>query len=665
MDIIDVILGKALSSQGRIESYAAQSQTAVAKANQAVSDIESITEQTNENNAKAAETLETLEAATAELNSALEDVDSMIDEKVVNAINNTELVTTLNQVKADAEKAKEDAAEALKAAQSGSSISIEAIDASTPAAKITKHRIKQGNKTTDLMVEKNYTSSGKNEDGSMTQKAITAYVDSAKSELTTKINNIKTIGGGGSGISNLGIDNEGRIVIIGPDGTIQPGAIQESDIIDALIKSGSYDVEGTLGLVIDYDNKETTRGQEAKDKMDGAAFDVYPMYGGRMRCNVADDGTITAFYGDANYKEDGSNGQVMVYQPKFYYQRTIFSEEPLNGGNAIRKESLILSAEENSGLKLHPLFDSVEGELEYVLTPAYEGSLYSTNTSTYVVKDDITPDTTVDKLSSIANVKPLNGAGKSLSIDDLRALAANRGEGWSLTNLQFESAMQMLETVEFGTLNGQDALGKGVVNITMSNAIRAAAVTGSTSSLGNASGVAASTIFDNNGTQTTQTALDARAISYRGMENPWGNLWRVIDNFIIKGNGTNQGGIPYVNDVSLQFNLPDASSAWVSSMGYADSKYDWVYMPIERNGKANSALPVGDTLWTLSNLNDETLVSVGGYYTAKEAAGAFNYACDMKKSMNLNHANGRLMFTPSKNSIYEANIAKWKAHFGG
>jgi len=48
-----------------------------------------------------------------------------------------------------------------------------------------------------------------------------------------------------------------------------------------------------------------------------------PMFGGRKRCNVADDGTITAFYGESNYREDGSNGQVMVYQPKFYYRRVI------------------------------------------------------------------------------------------------------------------------------------------------------------------------------------------------------------------------------------------------------------------------------------------------------------------------------------------------------
>jgi hypothetical protein len=32
------------------------------------------------------------------------------------------------------------------------------------------------------------------------------------------------------------------------------------------------------------------------------------MYGGRMRCNVADDGTINAFYGDPTYADDGSNG---------------------------------------------------------------------------------------------------------------------------------------------------------------------------------------------------------------------------------------------------------------------------------------------------------------------------------------------------------------------
>jgi hypothetical protein len=48
-----------------------------------------------------------------------------------------------------------------------------------------------------------------------------------------------------------------------------------------------------------------------------SASNVYNKIG---RCTVADDGTIIAKYGDNNYTEDGSNGQVMVYIPKFYYK---------------------------------------------------------------------------------------------------------------------------------------------------------------------------------------------------------------------------------------------------------------------------------------------------------------------------------------------------------
>ena len=50
MDIVDIILGSALTPQGEIESYAARAEKAVRDAAQAVADIESITEQTNANN---------------------------------------------------------------------------------------------------------------------------------------------------------------------------------------------------------------------------------------------------------------------------------------------------------------------------------------------------------------------------------------------------------------------------------------------------------------------------------------------------------------------------------------------------------------------------------------------------------------------------------------
>jgi hypothetical protein len=115
------------------------------------------------------------------------------------------------------------------------------------------------------------------------------------------------------------------------------------------------------------------------------------MYGGRMRCNVAADGTINAFYGDNGYTEDGSNGQVMFYQPKFYYERIPMKIEPGINGTIIRKEALLLSPVAQTGFKIHPLFMGDNGEeLDYVLLPEYEGSLEN------------------DKLMSIAGKKPLS-----------------------------------------------------------------------------------------------------------------------------------------------------------------------------------------------------------------------------------------------------------------
>ena len=81
-----------------------------------------------------------------------------------------------------------------------------------------------------------------------------------------------------------------------------------------------YTDEDIAGICVDYQNKTFKRLAGAYDKNAGSDFDTFPMFGGRRRCNVSDDGTIVAYYGDNDYAEDGSMGQVMVYQPKFYYK---------------------------------------------------------------------------------------------------------------------------------------------------------------------------------------------------------------------------------------------------------------------------------------------------------------------------------------------------------
>jgi hypothetical protein len=335
-----------------------------------------------------------------------------------------------------------------------------------------------------------------------------------------------------------------------------------------------------------------TRTQDATSYSMGEDFDHYKMFGGRMRCNVADDGFINAFYGEEGYTDDGSNGQVMVYQPKFYYQRIPMKTERNAVGKIIRKESLIISSVEQSGFKLHPIFIGENGEeLEYVLLPAYEGSIVH------------------NKLSSIADQKPTS----NISIDQAEQYAQNRGTGWHITNMAAESANQMLEIVEFGSMNGQTSIENGLVSIPNVNNKNCASQTGSTSELGNGTGAAASTTNITDNTTNVYDIEGRRAISYRGMENPWGNIWRMIGGINVYGNGKLEGGVPYISTSftyntssvengyeSVGFCLP-SNHGWISAMGYGDEKYDWVFMPAECSNVANSVAPVGDNLWTNSN----------------------------------------------------------------
>ena len=110
--------------------------------------------------------------------------------------------------------------------------------------------------------------------------------------------------------------------------TITALSVQIADIKGYLSLTEDY----ILGLQVDYKNKTYTRIAGAKGLNAGDNFDKFSMYGGRKRCTVADDGTITSFYGDENYVEDGSIGQVMVYQPKFYYMITPIDLDPIEDG---------------------------------------------------------------------------------------------------------------------------------------------------------------------------------------------------------------------------------------------------------------------------------------------------------------------------------------------
>jgi len=228
------------------------------------------------------------------------------------------------------------------------------------------------------------------------------------------------------------VNDAGKLVSIDENGHLTASGINEEDLIISLLQSNNYLLAGAVGLNINYANRTFNRLQNATALSMGSDFDQFLMYGGRKRCNVDDDGTITAFYGENNYVEDGSNGQVMVYQPKFYYKRLLLETETASKGQIIRHESLILSPTKYEGFKVAPIFSTSEGELDYVLLSAYEGTI------------------TNDKMTSVAGSKPTT----NITISEAETAATARGNGWHITNMAAEATNQMLEIVEFGSMNG-------------------------------------------------------------------------------------------------------------------------------------------------------------------------------------------------------------------
>lgn len=658
MDIIDIMLAKALTPQGQVETYAAKARKAAQDAAAAEASAEAAAQSLED----AAEAKEAAEAALADVQEALEalDIEANLDLDAVD--------TEVNKMTFSATGV---------ATQNNYT---QTLTATMPDGTTTKN-------VTGLA--KLYKATGSNEDGGMTQKAITdalaqkantsdlaskadASTAATKTYVDEQIAAIEIPSGNG-GVSNLGSENSGKIVVIGSDGNIVSGTITEEALIEALIIGGNYIARDAVGLEIDFSSKTFTRTQQAANKTMGSDFDSYLMYGGRKRCIVDDSGAIVKFYGETGYTEENSNYQVMVYQPKFYYQRMPLRIVDNKVGKVVEKDSIMISYTPQNGFKIHPLFvDSNGDELDYVLLGAYEAGLYSAaSQDTYQYSVD-SINTSADKLVSKANVKPLTGTS-GLNMQSAEQLANNRGAGWHIYTIEAESANQMLELVEFGTLNGQSALGKGVSNIATNGSYNQAALTGSTSSLGNASGSAASTTIETNNSTTTETENGKVSISYRGLENPWGNTWTMLGGIIIYGNTTSNGGVPYIcsnynyaynalsnNYESAQFSLPN-TTGWISAFGYGEKKYDWLLMPATVGGSANSALPVGDNGWFDSNLTGIRAVLHGGSWSFEDANGPFYYACDKQPNDTTYKSYGaRLMFVPTKNSVYTANIAKWQ-----
>jgi hypothetical protein len=478
----------------------------------------------------------------------------------------------------------------------------------------------------------------------------------------------------GIGITNAEINNSGELKLTYSDGTSanlgkvvgadgKDGADLSNEVEDIKAYIG-YTDDDIVGLCVDYENKTFTRLAGAVGLSQGADFDKFTMYGGRKRCNVLDDGTIVAYYGDEGYTEDGSNGQVMVFQPKFYYKVVPLKLEKNNDssiGYHLRKVNYYVSSKPKTGFKLHPAFYDENGNaINYILFSADEGSMYDVSAGAYV-NDNVDESITYedgDLLCSVAGKKSISGLRKRLGTkSNLEQMAQNRGSGWHLETIKATSANQLLMIIELGTMNSQTGIGQGIVSIPDNKAYNCSSLTGSTAELGNSTGQATETVNEIGGTETTYNVNGKVSVTYRGVENPYGNIFKHIQGVNVWGDGSMCGGQPYVannftfnesknsdNYEGVGFTLPNANG-YINAMGYGKEEYDWLLLPSEIGG--TSALPVGDFFYVTSDLNDYCIVLGGGSWNYGSFDGSFFGRCGYNVGSRDRSAGGRLLYVPT------------------
>ena len=404
-----------------------------------------------------------------------------------------------------------------------------------------------------------------------------------------------------------------------------------------------YTDKDIYGVEVDFKNKKFTRLAGAVSMTPGAAFDAVKAFGGRKRCNVANDGTVNAYYGEAGYSETGSNGQVMVEQPKFYYKVVPLELEKVEGGKGfhMRKVRYYVSDTKKAGFKLHPAFIQNGVEKNFIYLSAYEGSTYDTSASVYNTTDAQTVDFTAstgDVLASIAGAKPTSGLTQSgATRAGFRTLAANRGTGWSQQTVQAATATELLFLVEYASFNMQSKIGVGVTNKTDDGTTSMTEITGYTANLGNATG-------------SVNNPDGWNIVTYRGEENFFGNIWKWIDGINIYNYGVGSvhiadhtfadGSVNHYEDAGITI---CGANGYVSAFGYNED-FDWLFIASECSG--DSALPVGDYFYQNKVAEYWTVATLGGSWDSGTNAGGFYWSVSTAASTRTRYVGGRLLYVP-------------------
>jgi len=289
------------------------------------------------------------------------------------------------------------------------------------------------------------------------------------------------------------------------------------------------------------------------------------------RCTVLDNGEVNYYLDayDSTKKADGddavldgTDGQVMVEIPAFYYKYS-FTEGS--------KHRYMLSEVKLGGYELHPAFILEGKEVGKRYMGAYDAEVVD------------------DKLCSISGTYPYCDK----TIGEYRTYARNRGADWFQQDYNLTFAVQLLAMIEYGTMNLQSALGDGRTQLSGGTWEDGSyyGQSGLSNNRGNRSGnVEYSGDADDDG-------ADAAYMSYRGIENLYGNVWNMVDG--VKFNDY----VPYISNTPSEWS-DELTSDYVST-GIKQST---------RKGYGRQLAPTGAGMFISSVSGGSTSAGTTDYY---------------------------------------------------
>ena len=439
---------------------------------------------------------------------------------------------------------------------------------------------------------------------------------------------------------------------IGSNEQLSPAKVNANfQTLENMINSGELSGGGGGGTVTgseygvewDITNKRFTRLNNAlglsatlgSNGIVSSDFDnVYP-WSEMRRCNLSDDGVVTAYYGDSNFSETGSNGQVMVEIPKFYYKTIPVAYTVSNGDVVPTKVQFYISNAKLDGYSLHPAFIRDNVILDYIYLGAYEASVYDVSAARYVA--DFGFDGANDILGSVKGLKPVSGKTSTFTRATARNMARRRGAGWEQQDFLSTSAVQLMMLIEFASFDSQTDIGAGVSNKTDDGSNNMAENTGYTSGLGNKSGNAAT------------SSSSYRAVTYRGIENLWGNIWVWIDGINIQNNKL---GYPWIADHGFADDIMTepyhringkipASNGYIDKLIY-DGSNDFAMLPSSAGGASNT--PVNSYMWQNVASTSMTVARLGGGWNDGSYCGGWCWSLSTASSNSSRNIGARLGF---------------------